>query len=337
MFEGWNIVVLGVMGVVGEVLFEIFVECQFLVGEIFVLVCNDSVGEYLCFGGKLVIVKDVVEFDWIQVQLVFFVVGVEVSVVYVEEVINVGCLVIDFSGLFVLELDVLLVVLDVNLFVLGDYCNCNLIVVFNSLISQLLMVFKLLIDQGGLLCISVINLFFVLGQGKKVVDVLVGQSVKLLNGIFIDEDDFFGCQLVFNMLLLLLDCEGSVCEECWIVDEVCKIFQDDGLMIFVSVVQLLVFYGYVQMVSFEVMCLLVVEEVCDVFICGEDIEFFEEGEFLIQVGDVLGNVCFFIGCVYNDYGMLEQIQFWLVVDNVCFGGVLMVVKIVEKLIEEYLY
>lgn len=135
MFEGWNIVILGVMGVVGEVLFEILVECQFLVGEIYVLVCYESVGEYFCFGGKLVIVQDVVDFDWMQVQLVFFVVGVEVLVVWIDDVINVGCLVIDFSGLFVLEFDVLLIVLEVNLYVLVDYCNCNVIVVVDSLIS----------------------------------------------------------------------------------------------------------------------------------------------------------------------------------------------------------
>lgn len=45
MFEGWNIVVLGVIGVVGEVLFETLVERQFSVGEIYVLVRNESVGE----------------------------------------------------------------------------------------------------------------------------------------------------------------------------------------------------------------------------------------------------------------------------------------------------
>lgn len=45
MFEGWNIVVLGVIGVVGEVLFEMLVERQFSVGEIYVLVRNESVGE----------------------------------------------------------------------------------------------------------------------------------------------------------------------------------------------------------------------------------------------------------------------------------------------------
>ncbi|MFS9540672.1 aspartate-semialdehyde dehydrogenase, partial [Klebsiella pneumoniae] len=56
-----------------------------------------------------------------------------------------------------------------------------------------------------------------------------------------------------------------------------------------------------------------------------------------QVGDASGNARLSIGCVHNDYGMPEQIQFWSVADNVRFGGALMAVKIAEKLIEEYLY
>ncbi len=126
---------------------------------------------------------------------------------------------------------------DVNPFVLGDYRNRNLIAVPNSLTSQLLTALKPLIDQGGLSRISVTNLLSASGQGKKAVDALAGQSAKLLNGIPIDEDDFFGRQLAFNMLPLLPDREGSVREERRIVDEARKILQDDGLMISASVVQ----------------------------------------------------------------------------------------------------
>ncbi len=94
-------------------------------------------------------------------------------------------------------------------------------------------------------------------------DALAGQSAKLLNGIPIDEDDFFGRQLAFNMLPLLPDREGSVREERRIVDEARKILQDDGLMISASVVQSPVFYGHAQMVSFEAMRPLAAEEARD--------------------------------------------------------------------------
>lgn len=243
MSEGWNIAVLGATGAVGEALLETLAERQFPVGEIYALARNESAGEQLRFGGKTITVQDAAEFDWTQAQLAFFVAGKEATAAWVEEATNSGCLVIDSSGLFALEPDVPLVVPEVNPFVLTDYRNRNVIAVPDSLTSQLLAALKPLIDQGGLSRISVTSLISASAQGKKAVDALAGQSAKLLNGIPIDEEDFFGRQLAFNMLPLLPDSEGSVREERRIVDEVRKILQDEGLMISASVVQAPVFYA----------------------------------------------------------------------------------------------
>ncbi|MBE0126941.1 aspartate-semialdehyde dehydrogenase [Citrobacter amalonaticus] len=337
MSEGWNIAVLGATGAVGEALFETLADRQFPVGEIFALARNESAGEHLRFGGKSVIVQDAAEFDWTQAQLAFFVAGVEATAAWVEEATNAGCLVIDSSGLFALEPDVPLVVPEVNPFVLADYRNRNVIAVPNSLTSQLLAALKPLIDQGGLSRITVTSLLSASAHGKKAVDALAGQSAKLLNGIPIDEDDFFGRQLAFNMLPLLPDREGSVREERRIVDEVRKIMQDDGLLISANCVQSPVFYGHAQMVAFEALRPLAAEEARDAFSRGEDIVLSEESDFPTQVGDASGSAHLSVGCVRNDYGMPEQVQFWSVADNVRFGGALMAVKIAEKLVQEYLY
>ncbi len=108
-------------------------------------------------------------------------------------------------------------------------------------------------------------------------------------------------------------------------------------MISASVVQSPVFYGHAQMVSFEAMRPLAAEEARDALPAARISNFLKRGEFPTQVGDASGNARLSIGCVHNDYGMPEQIQFWSVADNVRFGGALMAVKIAEKLIEEYLY
>ncbi|EBE1546774.1 aspartate-semialdehyde dehydrogenase [Salmonella enterica subsp. enterica] len=337
MSEGWNIAVLGATGAVGEALLETLAERQFPVGEIYALARHESAGEHLRFGGKSVIVQDAADFDWTQAQLAFFVAGAEASAAWVDDATNAGCLVIDSSGLFALEPDVPLVVPEVNPYVLADYRNRNVIAVADSLTSQLLAALKPLIDQGGLSRIAVTSMLSASAQGKKAVDALAGQSAKLLNGMLIDEDDFFGRQLAFNMLPLLPDREGSVRQERRIVDEVRKILQDDGVMISASVVQSPVFYGHAQMVSFEALRPLAAEEAREAFSRGEDIVLSEETDYPTQVGDASGNPQLSIGCVHNDYGMPEQIQFWSVADNVRFGGALMAVKIAEKLVQEYLY
>ncbi|EBZ7692636.1 aspartate-semialdehyde dehydrogenase [Salmonella enterica subsp. enterica serovar Enteritidis] len=337
MSEGWNIAILGATGAVGEALLETLAERQFPVGEIYALARHESAGEHLRFGGKSVIVQDAADFDWTQAQLAFFVAGAEASAAWIDDATNAGCLVIDSSCLFALEPDVPLVVPEVNPYVLADYRNRNVIAVADSLTSQLLAALKPLIDQGGLSRIAVTSMLSASAQGKKAVDALAGQSAKLLNGIPIDEDDFFGRQLAFNMLPLLPDREGSVRQERRIVDEVRKILQDDGVMISASVVQSPVFYGHAQMVSFEALRPLAAEEAREAFSRGEDIVLSEETDYPTQVGDASGNPQLSIGCVHNDYGMPEQIQFWSVADNVRFGGALMAVKIAEKLVQEYLY
>lgn len=337
MSEGWNIAVLGATGAVGEALLETLAERQFPVGELYALATSESAGENLRFAGKTVRVEDAAEFDWTQAQLAFFVAGAQASATWIDDATNAGCLVIDSSGLFALEPDVPLVMPDINPFVLADYRNRNIIAVPDSLTSQLLAALKPLIDEGGLSRIAVTSMLSVSRNGKKAVDALAGQSAKLLNGIPIDEDDYFGRQLAFNMLPLLADREGSVREERVIIDQTRKILQDDGLMISASCVQSPVFYGHAQMVNFEALRPLAAEEARDAFGRFEDIALSEENDFPTQVGDASGQAHLSVGCVRNDYGMPEQIQFWSVADNVRFGGALMAVKVAEKLVQEYLY
>lgn len=91
MSEGWNIAILGATGAVGEALLDTLAERQFPVGEIYALARNESAGEHLRFNGKSVLVQDVVDFDWTQAQLAFFVAGAEATAAWVEEATNAGC------------------------------------------------------------------------------------------------------------------------------------------------------------------------------------------------------------------------------------------------------
>ncbi|WP_039058809.1 aspartate-semialdehyde dehydrogenase [Enterobacter sp. Bisph1] len=337
MSEGWNIAVLGATGAVGEALLDTLAERQFPVGELYALGHGDSIGKNLRYAGKTVRVQDVAEFDWTQAQLAFFVAGAQASASWIEDATNAGCLVIDSSGLFALEPDVPLVVPDINPFVLADYRNRNIIAVPDSLTTQLLVALKPLIDEGGFSRVNVTSMLSVSRNGKQAVDALAGQSAKLLNGIPIDDDDYFGRQLAFNMLPLLPDSEGSVREERAIIDQTRKILQDEGLMISATCVQSPVFYGHAQMVSFEAMRPLAAEEARDAFGRFEDIALSDATSFPTQVGDASGQAHLSVGCVRNDYGMPEQVLFWSVADNVRFGGALTAVKIAEKLVQEYLY
>ncbi|AUX73243.1 aspartate-semialdehyde dehydrogenase [Erwinia pyrifoliae] len=336
MSDGWNIAILGATGAVGGALLELLAQRQFPVGELYALASERSAGEVLRYQGKSLRVSNVAEFDWSQVQLAFFVAGREASGRYADEAANAGCLVIDSSDLFALEPDVPLVVPEVNPQVLADYRNRNIVSVADALTSQLLCAIKPLVEQAGLSRLQVTNLLAASSHGKAAVDSLAGESARLLNGLPV-EQGYFGRQLAFNILPLLADGEGSVAQERQLVEQVRKVLQDEGLPIAVSSVQAPVFYGNGQIVHIENLRPLSAEEARDALAQSEDITLTEENNFPTQVGDASGSAHLSIGCVRNDYGIPELLQFWSVADNVRFGGALMAVKTAEKLVQEYFY
>lgn len=336
MSDGWNIALLGATGAVGEALLELLSERQFPVGELYPLASERSAGATVRFNGKSVLVENVAEFDWSQAQLAFFVAGREASAQYAEEAGNAGCLVIDSSGLFAMEPDVPLVVPSVNPQVLADYRNRNIVAVADSLTSQLLTAIKPLTEQAGLSRLHVTALLSASAHGKAAVDDLAGQSAKLLNGIPADPG-IFAKQLAFNVLPLLADEEGSVREERRLVDQVRKVLQDDGLPISVTCIQSPVFYGQAQVVHLESLRPISVDEARGELESCEDIQLSEEDDYPTQVSDASGSDVLSIGCIRNDYGIPEVLQFWSVADNIRFGGALMAIETAERLLQEQLY
>lgn len=336
MSDGWNIALLGATGAVGNALLELLQERQFPVGDLFPLASDRSAGESLRFNGKSVMVQDAAQFDWAQAQLAFFVAGTEATARYAEEAANAGCLVIDSSGLFALEPDVPLVVPGVNPHVLGDYRNRNIVALADSLTSQLLTAIKPLTEQAGLSRLHVTSLISASAHGKAAVDDLAGQSARLLNGLPV-EQSLFSKQLAFNLLPLLADEAGSVREERRLVDQVRKVLQDEGLPISVNCIQSPVFYGQAQVVNLEALRPMAADEAREAFQTVEEILLSDEQDFPTQVTDASGNDALSIGCVRNDYGIPEILQFWSVADNIRFGGARMAVETAEKLVQEYMY
>ncbi|OSN09893.1 aspartate-semialdehyde dehydrogenase [Lonsdalea iberica] len=335
MTNGWNIALLGATGAVGTALLELLQEREFPVGDIYPLASEHSAGETLRFNGRSCLVTNAEEFDWSQAQLAFFVAGAEASARYADEAANAGCLVIDSSGLFAQEPDVPLVVPGVNSHVLADYRNRNLVAVADSLTSQLLKAVKPLTEQAGLSRLHVTSLLSVSARGKAAVDDLAGQSARLLNGMP-PEAGMFPKQLAFNLLPLLADSEGSVMQERRLVDQVRKVLQDDGLPIAVNCVQSPVFYGHAQVVHMEGMRPLSAEEAREELLQSDDVAISDDDDYPTQVDDASGNIQLSVGCLRNDYGIPELLQFWSVADNVRFGGALMAVETAELLIEEHL-
>lgn len=336
MSDGWNIALLGATGAVGKALLELLQERQFPVGELHPLASVGGTSATVRFNGKSILVQNVEKFDWSQVQLAFLVAGSEASARYAQEAANMGCLVIDTSGLFALEPDVPLVVPGVNPQVLAEYRNRNIVAIADSMVSQLLTAITPLTEQAGISRLHVMTLISASTYGKVAVDDLAAQSARLLNGIPA-EPGVFAKQLAFNLLPLLADEQGSVREERLIVDQVRKVLRDVGLPISVSCVQSPVFYGHAQVVHLEALRPISAEKARSELEQAEDIQLSEEEDYPTQVTEASGSDALSIGCLRNDYGIPALLQFWSVADNVRFGGALMAIETAERLVQEQMY
>ncbi|UVK77631.1 MAG: putative semialdehyde dehydrogenase Usg [Sodalis sp. Fse] len=331
MSEGWNIALLGATGIVGTALLEIMQKRQFPFWELYLLSSECSAGKKIRVNGQNLQVIEAAQFDWSQAQLAFFVAGPHASAIYAADATAAGCLVIDGSGLFALESDVPLVVPGVNDDMLADYRQRNIMAVADSLTSQLLLAVKPLMDLSGLKYLHVSNMLSASTHGKAAVNDLAGQSARLLNGLPTKPGPR---QLAFNLLPLLPDETGSVCSERRLVDEVRKILRDERLPISVNSVQTPVFYGHTQIVHLETLRPMAAEEARNVLSTRKGIILSADHVYPTPIKDISGRVELSIGCLRNDYGMPDLLQFWSVTDNVCFGGALMLLLTAEKMMIE---
>ena len=84
MTERLDIAVVGATGAVGEAMLSILSERKFPVGKVHALASERSAGSKVNFGNGELIVEDLAEFDFSQVQLGLFSAGGSVSVTQVR-------------------------------------------------------------------------------------------------------------------------------------------------------------------------------------------------------------------------------------------------------------
>lgn len=347
IFElGFFVVIVGVIGQVGIVMCEIFVERLFLICELWLFFLLCFVGMVIEFGGVIVIVEDVEIVDVVGIDIVLFLVGVIVSCVYVFCFVEVGVVVIDNFSVWCMDFEVFFVVSEVNLYVIDD-CLKGIIVNLNCIMMVVMLVFKVFDVEVGFECLIVFIYQVVFGLGFVGVQELFGQ----VEGVFVQGDmfclvydgfviDFFEFEkyvvlIVFDVILFVgnfvddgdneIDEEKKFCNESW------KIFELFDFCVVGMCVCVLVFMGYFLMIYVEFVCDLMLECVCEIL----SVVFGVVLDEVLMLLQVVGKDLSFVGCICVDQFVLEGKGFVLFVsnDNFCKGVVLNVVQIVEVLVQ----
>ena len=336
----YNVAVVGATGAVGEALIEILEKRNFPVAQLFLLASERTAGTKIMFKNKSVMVTDLAEFDFSQVQIALFSAGGSVSAEYAPKAAAAGCVVIDNTSHFRYDDDIPLVVPEVNPERVADYTKRNIIANPNCSTIQMLVALKPIHAAVGIKRISVATYQAVSGAGKSAVNELAKQTAELLNG----RDavaEVFPKQIAFNVLpqIDVFMENGYTKEEMKMVWETQKIFGDKELLVSATCVRVPVFFGHSEAIQIETKSFLDVNDARELMENARGVTVIDEhndGAYPTAVSESAGQDAVFVGRIRQDISLSNGLSLWVVADNVRKGAALNTVQIAEELIKSYL-
>ena len=335
-----DVAVVGATGAVGEAMISILEQRDFPVGTLYPLASERSAGTTISFHGKSILVRDLADFDFSQVQIGLFSAGGSISEEFAPVAAAAGCVVIDNTSHFRRDEDIPLVVPEVNPEAIADYNKRNIIANPNCSTIQMLVALKPIYDAVGITRINVATYQAVSGTGRKGIEELAGQTARLLNAQPL-ECEVYPRQIAFNVLPHIDSFEdnGYTREEMKMVWETQKIFGDERVQVNPTCVRVPVFFGHSEALHIETRDQISAEEAREllsrapgVVVVNEH----EDGGYPTAVSDSAGEDPVFVGRIREDISHPHGLDLWVVSDNVRKGAALNSVQIAECLLKDYL-
>lgn len=332
MSQSFDIAVIGATGTVGETLVQILEERDFPVANLHLLASSESAGHSVPFRGKNVRVREVDEFDFGKVQLVFFAAGPAVTISFAPRATAAGCTVIDLSG----ALPAPQVVPEANPEVLATLGKPVQVGSPSAAATALAVVLAPLKDLD-IQRVTLTAALAVSSQGREAVTELARQTAELLN-VRPLEPRFFDRQMAFNLLAQVgkPDAEGHVSLEKRLVSELRQLLAAPLLKISVTCIQAPVFFGDSYSVSLQTAGEVDLAAVNATLEAAAGIELVEAGDYPTAVGDAVGQDVVYVGRVRRGVDDPCELNLWLTADNVRKGAALNAVQLAELLIKDLL-
>ena len=340
MSKTFDVAVVGATGAVGETMLSILAERNFPVGEVHALASSRSAGKRVEFGDKMLVVRDLAEFDFSKVQIGLFSAGASISKEYAPKAAAAGCVVIDNTSEFRYDDEIPLVVPEVNPHAIADHKKHGIIANPNCSTIQMLVALKPIYDEVGITRINVVTYQAVSGTGKNAIEELAGQTASLLNAKTM-KCDVYPKQIAFNVLPqidVFLE-NGYTKEEMKMVWETRKIFEDEAIMVNPTAVRVPVFFGHSEALHIETKEKISAEKVTELLSAADGVTVLDErndGGYPTAVTEGANNDPVYVGRIREDISHEKGIDMWVVADNVRKGAALNSVQIAEILIKQYL-
>jgi aspartate-semialdehyde dehydrogenase len=340
MSKTFNVAVVGATGLVGKAMLEILAEREFPLGRVFPIASERSIGRAVEFGDEELHTQELADFDFSQVDIALFSAGAAVSAEHAPRAAAAGCVVIDNTSHFRRDAEVPLVVPEVNPEAIEGFRKKGIIANPNCSTIQMLVAIKPIYDAVGIERINVATYQAASGAGRELVEDMVNQSAKLLNGRPLELKGKTR-QIAFNVIPHIDDFQDNrfTREEMKMHWETQKILGDEHIGVNATAVRVPVFYGHSEAVHIETREKISPAEVCKLLRKAPGVELVDgvaTGRYPTPVFDASGKDAVFVGRVREDFTHPRGIDLWIVADNIRKGAALNSVQIAEILAKKYL-
>jgi len=326
-----KVAVVGVTGLVGQVMLKVLEERNFPVSELIPVASERSVGSTIRFKGEDLTVVGMQEAVEIAPQIAIFSAGASVSIEWAPKFATQGSYVVDNSSAWRMDPTKKLIVPEVNADALTEADK----IIANPNCSTIQMVVALapLEKKYGIkrLVISTYQSFT--GTGVKAVK----QYNSERDGVSNDEPNAYPHQIFENCLPhcdIFLD-NGYTKEEMKLVHETRKIMRNDDMKITATAVRVPVDGGHSESVNVELANNFDVKEV---------ISLLKESDGIVVQDDISNNEYpmplhaknldpVFVGRIRRDESIENGLNMWIVADNLRKGAATNAVQISEYLIK----
>jgi aspartate-semialdehyde dehydrogenase len=332
---GYRVAVVGATGNVGREMMNVLCEREFPADEVFAIASRRSLGVEVSYGDKTLKCLDLEQFDFSKADICLMSAGSTVSKEWSPKIAAKGCVVIDNSSFWRMDMDVPLVVPEVNAEAVRGFTKKGIIANPNCSTAQMVVVLKPLHDKAKIKRVVVSTYQSVSGAGKDAMDELWHQTKgKYVPGQEVTSKKF-PKEIAFNCIPQIdVFMEDGFTKEEWKMLVETKKILDPKIQVVATCVRVPVFVGHSESINIEFENPISAEEAREILREAPGVMVVdkrEPGGYVTPV-EAAGEFATYVSRIREDATVENGLVLWCVADNLLKGAALNAVQIAETLI-----
>ena len=328
----------GATGAVGQEMIRMLEQSSLDPTSLLLLASRRSEGKELAFRGEKIVVQELKEDSFDQVDIALFSAGGSISQKFVPIAAEKGCICIDNTSFFRMDPSVPLIVPEVN----GEqlFSHNNIIANPNCSTIQLVLVLAPLHRRWGIKRVIVSTYQSVSGAGQKVINELCQQTKSLVDSknpldYTSFSSDVLDYPIAFNIIPQIdVFSDGFYTkEELKVVNESRKILDFKDLAITCTAARVPVIRTHCESVNIEFESSCSREDIMEELSCAKGVVLQDDpvqGEYPMPY-QAIGQTDTFVGRIRQDFSCPSAFNLWITSDNLLKGASYNAVQIAEKL------